>query len=138
MISREKACACLEAAGAELNELSYAELEGFARSHGKLDDWHSREVLVDGHTVYVNTMIGKLGCVHKRISVELTLSAEGEILPADTPCLYFERYESGRFYPSAREEAWEAAVRKALPYVFIGGVVMVLLALVWYLFLRGV
>ena len=137
MLSQQDAYACLEAVASELKELSYEELERFAISHGMLGDWQSREFLVDGETVYVNTMIAKLGRIHKRISVELNLRAEGDILPADTPYLYFERYKSGRFYPSVREAATEAALFKALPYVFIGGVVIALVALVWHLFLRG-
>jgi len=137
MISRDRACACLETAAGDLKRMSYEELERFAISHGTLCDWQSREVLVDGHKVDVNTLMGKVGRIHKRITVEMTLQADVGILCADTPCLYFERYKSGRFYPSPREEAREAALRKALPYASLGGVVIALLALVWHLFLRS-
>ena len=135
MIPREKARACLEAAAADLKELSYEELERFAGSHCMLDNWQSRELEVDGEKVDVHTMMCKLGHIHKRISVELTLSAHGGILPPDTPCVYFERFESGRFYPSSREKAREAALFKALPYALLGLVVIALLTLVWHLFL---
>ena len=136
MISREKACACLESESAKLKELSYEELERFARSHSMFDSWQSRELQVDGEKVEVNTMMGKLGRIHKRISVELTLSAEGDILQADTPCLYFERFKSGRFYPSPKEKTREAALLKALAYLFFGTSVIIAAGLVWYFFFR--
>ena len=101
------------------------------------DQWQSREVQFGGETVDVNTMMGKLGRIHKRISVELSLSAEGDIVPADTPFLYFERYKSGRFYPSPREEAREAALGKALPYALLSFAVLGLLIVIWYVFLRA-
>ncbi|MCH8315595.1 MAG: hypothetical protein IIA64_06440, partial [Planctomycetes bacterium] len=82
-------------------------------------------------------MIGKLGRLHKCISVEMILSAEDETQLPNTTALYFERYRSGRFYPSPREEAREAALLKVLPYALLGVVVIGLLALVWHLFLRG-
>ncbi len=135
MISRENACACLEAASTPLKELSYQELERFAESRCMLDNWKSQQLQVDGEDVYVNTMIARLGRIHKRISVELTLSAERGILPLDTPCVYFERFASGRFFPSPREQTREAALLKSLPYALLGGIVIGLLALVWYLFL---
>ena len=137
MIPLEDAEACLEAAAAELRELSYEELERFARSHGMLDDWQSREVQIDGEKVDVNTMIGKLGRIHKRISVELTLSAESGMLPADTPFLYFERYESGRLYPSPREAAMDAVLAKVFPYALFGLVTITLLGFAWFLFARA-
>ena len=136
MLSQEATNACLEAAAAELKEMSYEELEGFARSHGMLHDWQSREVLVDGHIVYVNTMMGKVGRIHKRISVEMTLHADVGILPENTQFEYFERYQSGRFYPSPQEAAREAKLAKMYLCVVVGGGLIGLLALVWHLFLR--
>lgn len=139
MLSLEAANAYLEMAASDLKELSYDELESFARSHCMFDNWQSRESLVEGEKVEVNTMICKLGRLHKRISVEMTLSVEGEGEgdALSYPFIYFERFKSGRLYPSPREEAREAALFKALPYAFFGGVVLGLLALVWHLFLRG-
>jgi len=124
MISQEKADACLESESAKLKEMSYEALEEFARSHNLLDDWQSRELQVDGEKVWVSTTICKFGRIHKRISVEMVLGAEGEGPPAVTACLYFERFKSGRFYPSSREEAREAAMLKSLPYVLLGIVVI--------------
>lgn len=136
MLSQSDVNQCIATAAADLKRMSYEELERFAESNRMLNDWKSREVLVGGHTVYVNTMICKLGHIQKRISVELSLSAEGEIVPVDTPFLYFERYKSGRFYPSPREEAREAALAKALPYTLVGIVAIGLMGLVWYFLLR--
>ena len=81
-------------------------------------------------------MMGKLGRIHKRISVELSLSAEGDIVPADTPFLYFERYKSGRFYPSPREQARDDLILLPLLYSFMGAGVLGLLIVIWYVFLR--
>ena len=136
MLSLSEARECIETAAADLERLDYEELESFARSHDMFHQWQSREVQVGGEKVYVNTMMGKLGWIHKRISVELSLSAEGDIVPADTPFLYFERYKSGRFYPSPREEAREASLAKALPYALPSVAVLGLLIVIWYVFLR--
>ncbi len=137
MISREDAYACLEAAAADLKSLSYEQLENLTERYapdGQAPDIVSQ---VESQTVYIGTLIQKFGRFRKRISVEMMLSVEDEWDPSRYPFIYFERFESGRFYPSPREEAREAALYKALPYVFISGVVIVLLALVWHLFLRG-
>ena len=80
MLSQQDAYACLETAAAELKELSYEELERFAKSHCMLDNWQNRELLLDGEKVDVNTMICKLGRLYKRVSVEMTLSAEGDLV----------------------------------------------------------
>ena len=136
MLSQQDAYARLETAAAELKELSYEKLEIFARSHCMLDNWQSRALLVDGETFDVNTMICKLGRLHKRISVEMTVSAEGDIQWSETPCVYFERYKSGRLYV-AQAKGWEIALFKAVPYAFLGVVAIALLALVWHVFLRG-
>jgi len=77
-----------------------------------------------------------LGRIRKRVCVEMVLSAEGGSRWADTPCVYFERFESGRLY-EGRATGWEIALLKALAYVGFGGVVIGLLALMWHLFLRG-
>ncbi len=137
MISREKADACLEAAAADLKCLSYQELERLAKLHGSADEWQSRELQVDGETVYISTTFAKFGRFRKRVSVEMVLGVEGEEKRWHCPFIYFERYESGRLYPSPEARGWEIAQLKGLSYVFVGGVVLGLLALVWHLFLRG-
>ncbi len=104
MISQEMACACLEAAAAELKEMTYEELERFAESCGIFGDWKSRELEHDGVAVEVVMLAGKLGLIRKRISIEITLSTVGGEAPDRTYCRYFERYRSGRFYPRAGED----------------------------------
>ena len=136
MLSQEGANACIEAAAAELKQLSYEELEKLAACQDGNDVTLDRELKVSGETVYVNTAIGKLGRIHKRVCVEMVLSAKGGTLWPDTPCVYFERFESGRLYV-ARAKGWETALFKALPYAFLGVVAIALVALVWHLFLRG-
>jgi len=136
MISREKAEVCLEEATADLKAMSYEELETFAESHSMFDDWQSRELQIDGVVVEVYVLAGRLGRVRRRISMETNLGSVGEEVPERTYFDYFERYQSGRFYPSPREEARETALVKALPHAFGVAVVIGLLALVWHLFLR--
>lgn len=133
----EDAYACLEAAAADLKTLSYAELERLAELHGSADDWQTRPLQVDGETVHIYTTFAKLGRFRKRVSVEMALCAESEEKQSRCPFIYFERFETGRLYPSPGAKEWEAALVKALPYVFLGGVVIALVALVWHLFLRG-
>lgn len=139
MITQQEAAAAIEKIAEEFKHLNYEELERFAISHGGFDNWQSRELLVGGETVYVNTMIGKLGRIHKRISVELILSAEDGILPADTPWPYFERFESGRLYLPRQATKWETALLKALPYASIPLLIafVALAACVVYTFLNA-
>jgi len=81
-------------------------------------------------------MMGKLGWLHKRISVEITLDAAEGVSPPRLRCEYFERYQSGRFYPSPKEEARYEAIVKALPYAFVGVVGVGLVSLAGYILLR--
>ena len=136
MLSLSEARECIETAAADLELLNYEELESLARSHDMFGQWQSREVQVGGDKVDVNTMMSKLGWIHKRISVEVNLSAEGDLVPAETPFRYFERYKSGRFYPSRPEEAREAAQRRAVSYALLCVTVIGLLALILYVLLR--
>lgn len=124
MLSREKANACLEAAAADLKSLSYQELERLAKLHGSADEWQSRELQVDGETVCISATFAKFGRFRKRVSVEMVLGVEGEEKRWRCPFIYFERFESGRLYPSPGAKGWEAAVFKALLYVLIAGVVL--------------
>ena len=133
----EAAHACLEAAAADLKTLSYAELERLAKLHEGADEWQSRELQVDGKTVYIHTKLAKFGRFRKRVSVEMMAGVEGEEEQSRCSFDYFERFESGRLYPSPQELKREAAVFKAVPYVFLGVVVIALVVLVWHLFLRG-
>ena len=137
MIPREKADACLEAAAADLKSLSYKELERLADLHGSADEWQTRELQVDGETVYISTTFAKFGRFRKRVSVEMVLGGEGQQKQWGHPFIYFERFESGRLYPSSGANGWKAAGFKALVYVFLGGVVIGLLGLLWHLFVRG-
>ena len=136
MITHQLASQCLESAAAELKGLSYKELEAFVKTHFKFNSWQSREVRIEKQAVSVNTLICKLGRLNKRISVELTLSAECGVLPSDTPCCYFERYETGRLYVP-RAKTWEVVFFKVLSFAFFGGVVIALLILGRYLLLRA-
>lgn len=137
MLNRETIDECLEAASVELKKMDYAELDRFAESHGMFDDWQCREVELDSVPVEVFILAGKLGHIRKRISIEITLSTVGGEVPAHTYGRYFERYESGRLYPSLREQARQDAIFKALPYALVGVVVVGVLALVWHLLVRG-
>ena len=137
MLSREKADACLEAAAADLKSLSYEELERLAKLHGSADEWESRKLQVDDETVYISTTFAKFGRFRKRVSVEMVLGVEGEDARSRHPFIYFERFESGRLYPSPRELEREISLFKRLPYLFFGGVVIVVVAVVWYLIIRA-
>ena len=131
MIAPETAYAYLEAAAVDLKSLSYQELERLAKRHGSADEWQTREVQVEGDIVYISTKLARLGRFRKRVSVEIVLGVESEEKPSRCPFIYFERFESGRFYPSPQEEARNSSIFKALPYALAGGVVIALLALAW-------
>ena len=119
MLSQNDADRCIEAAAVELKSLSYEELERFAELEDRDDAVLDRQLDVFGETVYVNIAIGKLGRFRKRICVEMILSAEGGHQWARVPCVYFERFESGRLWVAQARRS-ENALFSALPYVFFG------------------
>ena len=117
MLTQHDADQCIEAASAELKSLSYEELEKFVELEGRGDAALDRELEVSGEIVYVNTTIGKLRRFRKRICVEMILSAEGGHEWERVPCVYFERFESGRLWVAPRSR-WAETLFRALPYVF--------------------
>lgn len=135
MISQEKAIACLESESNKLKKLSYKELVKLAELQSRHDEEENIEIQVGDDTVYISTTFAKFGRLRKRVSVEMVLGVEGEEERSPYRFVYFERYKSGRFYPSPREEAREAAVFKMLPYVCYGGLVIGLMLLIWHFFL---
>ena len=78
MISTEDARAFLESQAAEFKSMSYEELSEYAKTHGLLDEWKSRELVLDGVNACVNTMMGKRGLRRKRISVEMHLRRDSD------------------------------------------------------------
>jgi hypothetical protein len=136
MISREKADACLEAAAADLKSLSYEELERLAELHGSANEWETRELQVDGQTVYISTTFAKFGRFRKRVSVEMVLGVEGQEKQCHYPFIYFERFASGRLYPSSAAKGWQPSGSKVLLYVLFGAVAIALLVVLWHLYLR--
>ena len=136
MLSQKDADACLEAASADLKSLSYNDLEKLAKRQTPNGEEENIELKVAGKRAYISTTITKFGRFRKRVSVEMVLAVEGGKELKRTPCVYFERFESGRLYV-ARAKGWEIALFRALPYAFLGVVAIALVALVWHLFLRG-
>ncbi len=135
MLSQSEASRLIEESAQELQHLSYKELVRLATRGDRAHCTIHRKLEALGETVYVNTTIERLGRFRKRLCVEMVLSAEGGAKWPVTPCVYFERFESGRLYV-ARAKGWEIAIFKALPYVFVTGVAFVVVTLLWYLFLR--
>lgn len=126
----------LESAAENLKNLSYAELVRLAELQRSSVDWQTQEIEFDGEKVRILTNINKIGRLRKRVGVELTLDAEGEAGRVRSPFIYFERFESGRLYPSPGADERESILVTSLRLVFLGGVVIALLAILWYLFLR--
>lgn len=137
MISKEDAWAVLDAAAAQLKTLTYEELGKLAAGLlGSPDtEWREfQQVTLGGEHLHIDVLMGGWGLLRRRISVEMVLSSDdGTLTPATVPCVYFERFRSGRLYVP-RTKGWEIALFKSLPYAFFGGVVIAGLALVWHFF----
>lgn len=124
MITQEEAEAAIERVSEEFKHLSYEELERRAILQESGQEEPTRQLRIAGETAYVGIVFAKLGRFRKRVSVEVSLSGEGD----SSVCRfsYFERFESGHFYPSPRATQREAALGKVFPYASI--LVMIVLA----------
>ena len=101
MISQEQADAALVQAARELMEMSYDEL---ALLDNRLprspeDEWRELpSIAVGGEKFHVHLLIGKIGWFRRRFSVEMVLNSEDGTQWPRVPCVYFERFRSGRLY----------------------------------------
>jgi hypothetical protein len=92
----------------EFENMSYEQLQELSATLERaVDGWTTlrREELPSGGlNVNVEALICQWGLVRHRISVELTVySDDGSIHSGVVPCVYFERFASGRiFKPGAR------------------------------------
>lgn len=137
MITRKRAWDLLKQEADRLQSLSYEELEIYAATNCMSNDWQSREMMVDGDRIYVNVLMWRLGHLCKRISVEMSLSADRDgILPPIDIFLYFERYKSGRMYPATEVTGKKNVLFKVLRYVFFATAILAIIMLhVWYFLL---
>ena len=90
----------------DFENMSYEQLrELSAKLDPAVDGWtRLRRVELPSGNLDVHALICHWGLVRRRISVELTVSSEdGSIHPGVVPCIYFERFASGRiFKPGGR------------------------------------
>ena len=107
--------------------MSYQELEKRARLQESGHEEPNRQLRIAGERLNVRIVFAKFGLYRKRVSVEVTFVVDGRKCPSGF--IYFERFESGRFYPSPRAKKWEAALGKVLPYASV----LVLIALGAYI-----
>ena len=90
----------------EFENMSYEQLQELSATLDRaVDGWTTlrREELPSGG-LDVEALISEWGLVRRRISVELSVySDDGSIHPGVVPCVYFERFASGRIVkPGAR------------------------------------
>ena len=90
----------------DFENMNYEQLQELSATLDRtVDGWTTlrREELPSG-ALDVDALICQWGLVRRRISVELTVySDDGSIHPGVVPCVYFERFASGRiFKPGAR------------------------------------
>ena len=90
----------------EFENMSYEQLQELSATLERaVDGWTTlrREELPSGG-LDVEALISEWGLVRRRISVELSVySDDGSIHPGVVPCVYFERFASGRIVkPGAR------------------------------------
>jgi len=115
----------------DLENMSYEQLQEFSATLDRaVDGWATlrREKLPCGGLV-VQVLIHHWSMFRRRISVELTVySDDGSIHPGVVPCVYFERFASGRIFKPG-----------ALGTAVIAGLALVLAAvtLLLWLYVRG-
>lgn len=90
----------------DFENMSYEQLQELSATlEPTVDGWTTlrREQLPSG-ALDVHALICHWGLVRRRISVEVTVSSDdGSIHPGVVPCVYLERFASGRiFKPGAR------------------------------------
>jgi len=128
MISQDRADAAIEDAARSLLEMTYDQLNDLSKRVKRKLAHESWEISVDGEPAYVSMMIGEIGCLRKRVCVELVLGSECADQWAHVPCVYFERFKSGRLYV-ARASAWHMVAVYALLLAGITFVALVVLHL---------
>jgi len=140
MIPKEDAWVVLDAAASRLKSLTYKELALVAAElpSSPNSEWREwQQATINGQNLHIDVLIGEWGLLRRRISVEVVANSDdGTLTPAVIPCVYFERFKSGRLY-IPRTKTWEIAIFKTLSYVFVSGIAFVVVALVWYLFVRS-
>ncbi len=115
----------------DFENMSYEQLREFsAKLDRTVDGWTTlrREELPSG-PLDVHVLICHWGLVRRRVSVEVTVNSEdGSIHPGVVPCVYFERFASGRiFKPGARG----AAVIIGLGLALLAVAILLLLYVDW-------
>jgi hypothetical protein len=112
MISREQAANHLQKQADELMNLNYDELRALAdRLQASSDEeWPElKRLTIEGETLYIFALIRTWG-LRRRVSVELVISNEdGTISPKVVPCIYFERFKSGKLH-RPNVEWWQLVV----------------------------
>jgi len=100
LISEEQAREALANAARGLMDMNYEDLERVDRQTPESNDgWRELSpVAVGDEQLHVHVLMGKLGLFRPRISVELVCSTEDGPQWDRVPCVYFERFKSGRLY----------------------------------------
>ena len=121
MITQQEADAAIEKASEEFKHLSYEELKRRTMLQESGHEEPNRQLRIAGETVYANTRFAMFGIYRKRVSVEMVLLVDSEERWHRVPCVYFERFESGRLYvPDAKK--WE---RAAKPMLYASAIVLI-------------
>jgi hypothetical protein len=99
LISQEQAGVVLKDAAQELMEMSYDELCQLDKRLPPWPDEMWRElttVTVDNEEYHVIVLMSDIGVIRRRMCVELILQHTAGFQWRRVPCVYFERYKSGR------------------------------------------
>ncbi|GMU26453.1 MAG: hypothetical protein AMXMBFR16_13580 [Candidatus Uhrbacteria bacterium] len=96
MLSESEAKRFLDAEAWELAALSYHQLIAFAQLTTRKEYESRKRVVISGDAVSVNGRFALIGVFFKRICVELTLLRDDGQRWLNVPCVYFERYASGK------------------------------------------
>jgi hypothetical protein len=90
----------------DFESMSYEQLQELSATLDRtVDGWTTlrREELPSG-ALDVDALICQWGLIRRRISVELAVySDDGSIHPGVVPCVYFERFASGRIFKPGAE-----------------------------------
>lgn len=101
---------CVEDVARAYESMSYLQLRGLANT--REGQWSVVDRMWRGVPVRLTIQVNHFGLLRRRVSVEIIASAEGDRSWPWTPCLYMERYASGRLYKGSTKGTTASVVKR--------------------------
>jgi len=130
MISETRALAMLESAAGLLRNMSYGELSELEQKCKQDPQICTQEIEIEQEPAWLST-VERYGLFRRRISVEMTISADSDDQWSNVPCVYFERFKSGRLYEARVLSKFGATSDVLLLFCIPVSVCLLIALIVW-------